>query len=136
MAKVFGDLGKRDSFIQHVGGVAVAQGVDDDAFVSLEQAGGGEGDLEGKPRGGCRHVAVTFSEMSAQGVAGAFPVPAGSGKEPLRILMPLPKGAKTLEDFYADGNLAWLTTLAFFDPEDEAVAVDVFGLRCEGLEKA
>ena len=103
VAEVFGDLRKRDPFIKHVGGVAVAQGVDEDALVTLEQAGAGEGGVEAGSRGGGAHCFFVLTKVLLQG--GAFPPASGGGKEPFGITMPGPEGAKSFEDFCADGDL-------------------------------
>ena len=65
MAEVVGDLGERDSFIKHVGGVAVTKGVDDDALVTLEKAGAGEGNFEAGPCCAGAHGFFVLTEVLA-----------------------------------------------------------------------
>lgn len=103
VAEVFGDLRQGDPFIKHVGGVTVAQSVDDDAVVTLEQTGAGKGDLEAGSRRAGGHCSFALAKALAQG--GTLPATSCGRKEPFGIAMPGPEGAEALEDFPANGDL-------------------------------
>jgi hypothetical protein len=135
VAEVGGDLAQTGAGVEHVGGVAVAQGVGADLVVLFGQAAFGAGEVHGGPGTGVGHGSAAVVEGLLQADAGAFPAATGRGEEPVGIPMPGPEAAKADEQFGADGHLAGLAALGVGDAQDETRAVDVFGADVEGLAK-
>lgn len=59
-----------------------------------------------------------------------------AGKKPVRIAVSVPENAEPLIQLRSDGNLAGLAPLAVDDANDEALAVDVFGLDANRFTEA
>lgn len=136
MAEVGGDLTEAGAGVEHVGGVAVAEGVGAEFVVFFGEAGFGAGDVHGGPGAGVGHGAAAVVEGLFEGDAGAFPSAAGGGEEPVGIAVPGPEAAQADEEFGADRDFAGLAALGVGDAQDEAFAVDVLGADVEGFAEA
>jgi hypothetical protein len=136
VAEVGGDLPQAGASVEHVGGVAVAQGVGAEFIVLFGQSAFGTGDVHGGPDAGVGHGVAAVVEGLSEGDAGAFPSTSGGGKEPVGIAMPGPEAAEADEEFGADGDFARLAALGVGDAEDEALAVDVLGADVKGFVQA
>ena len=136
VAEVGGDLPQAGAGVEHVGGVAVAQGVGAELVVLFGQAAFGAGEIHGGPGAGVGHRFAAVVEGLLQGDAGAFPAASGRGKEPVGIAVPGPEAAQADEQLGAEGNFTGLAAFGVGDAQDEARAVDVFGADVEGLAQA
>jgi hypothetical protein len=136
VAEVGGDLPQAGAGVQHVGGVAVTQGVGADFVVLLGQSAFGAGDVHGGPGAGVGHGPAAVVEGLLEGDAGTFPAASGRGKEPVGIAVPGPEAAQADEQFGADRDFAGLAALAVDDTQDEACAVDVLGADLKGFAQA
>ena len=136
MAEVGGDLTQAGAGVEHVGGVAVAEGVGADFVVLFGQAAFGAGEVHGGPGAGVGHGFAAVVEGLFQGDAGAFPAAAGRGEEPVGIAVPGPEYPQTREQLGADGNFAGLAALGVGDAQDEARAIDVFRADVERFAEA
>ena len=134
--EVGGDLAHRSATLQHVGGVAVAQGVDTELLMSARQTALRLGDFDGGPDTGLGHGVIGAVKRLAQGDARTLPSASGAGEKPLGIAMGLPESPEPVEQLRSDGHLALLATLAVDHPDDEAFAIDVLGLEVERLAHA
>ena len=96
VAEVGGDLAHRCAAFEHVGGVAVAQGVDAELFVVFDRARTRlwRPSWRSRPRlwswGGC------CGQGFAQGDAGTLPAATGAGEEPVGVAMRLPEAAQAM----------------------------------------
>jgi hypothetical protein len=115
VAEVGGDLAQAGAGVEHVGGVAVAQGVGADFIVLFDQAAFGARDVHGGPGAGVGHGAAAVVEGLLQRDAGAFPTAAGRGKKPVGIAVPGPEAAQADEQCGADGDFAGLAALGVGD---------------------
>lgn len=136
MAEVGGDLAQAGAGVEHVGGVAVTQGVGAELVVLLGETALGAGEVHGGPGAGVGHGPAAVVEGLLQGGAGAFPSAAGGWEEPVGIAVPGPEDPQAREQLGADGNFAGLAALGVGDAQDEARAVDVFRADVEGLAQA
>ena len=136
VAEVGGDLPQAGACVQHVGGVAVAQGVGADLVVLFRETAFGADEVHGGPRAGVGHGTATVVEGLLQGDAGAFPAASGRGEEPVGIAVPGPEAAQADEELGADRDFAGLAALGVVDAQDEACAVDVLGADVEGFAQA
>ena len=94
VAEVGGDLSDVGAAFEEVGGVAVAQGVDDELGVLAIEAAFSFGEFVGSPGAGVGHGFAAVMEGLLERDAGAFPAATGGGEEPVWIAMPLPEGAQ------------------------------------------
>ena len=136
VAEIGGDLPQAGAGVEHVGGVAVAQGVGAEFVVLFGQAAFGAGHVDGGPDAGAAHGPAAVARGLLQGDARAFPAATRRGEEPVGIAVPGPEDAQPGEQFGADGNFPRLAALGVEDAQDEALAVDVFGADMQGLAEA
>lgn len=136
VAEVGGELMELGAAFEHVGGVGVTQSVGRDFLVVFAQAAFGGGDFDGTPDAGFGHGVTAVVKGLPDGDAGRFPPPPDSGKEPVFVAMVFPEGTKSIDERGGDGDFARLATFAVADVEDEAFAVDVFGVKGEGFAEA
>ena len=102
--------------IEHVGGVAMTEGVGTDFIVLFGESAFGASEVHGGPRAGVGHGTATVVEGLLQGDAGAFPAASGRGEEPVRIAVPgpvpvLPKGLTRIRHYGYLGSAARKTRL-------------------------
>lgn len=136
VAEVGGDLPQAGAGVEHVGGVAVAQGVGAEFIVLFGQSAFGTSNVHGGPDAGVGHGVAAVVEGLFEGDAGAFPSTSGGGEEPVGIAVPGPEAAEADEEFGADRDFAGLAALGVGDAQDEALAVDVLGADVEGFVQA
>lgn len=136
MAEVGGDLPHAGARLEHVGGVAVAQGVDADLVMVLHEAALVFGALDGDPDAGLGHGLFAVAEGLLEGDAGAFPAAPGGGEEPVAVAVPFPEDAEAPDERGAEGHLAGLAALGVEHAQDLALAVDVLGADVQGLAHA
>lgn len=135
VAEVGGDLPDVGAAFEEVGGVAVAQGVDDELGVLAIKTAFSFGEFVGSPGAGVGHGFAAVMEGLLERDAGGFPSATGGGKEPVGVAMPLPKGAEALVQFGGDWNVAFVSAfgVAPGDSEGEGLSVDVGGSDVEGF---
>ena len=133
MAEVGGDLPHAGARLQHVRGVAVAQGVDADLVMVLHEAALVFGALDGDPDAGLGHGFLAVAEGLPDGYAGAFPAAPGGGEEPVAVAVPFPEDAQPVDERGAEGHFAGLASLGVEDAQDVSLAVDVLGADVERL---
>ena len=80
VAEVGGDLPEAGAGVEHVGGVAVAQGVGADFVVLFGQSAFGTGKVHGGPGAGVGHGPAAVMEGLFEAGAGAFPAASWRGK--------------------------------------------------------
>lgn len=136
VTEVGGDLAQAGAGVEHVGGVAVAQGVGAEFVVLFGEAAFGANEVHGGPHAGGGHGLAAVVEGLLQGDARAVPTASGGGEEPVGIAVPRPEAAQAGEQLGADGDFAGLAAFGVGDAQDEACAVDVFRADVEGLAQA
>lgn len=136
VAEVGGDLAQAGAGVEHVGGVAVTEGVGADFVVFFGQAAFGADEVHGGPGAGVGHGLAAVVEGLLQADAGAFPPASGRGKQPVGIAVPGPEAAQADEQRGADGNFTGLAALGVGDAQHEARAVDVFRTDVECFAQA
>ena len=136
VTQVGGDLPHAGACLQHVRGIAVAQGVDANLLMVLHEAAFVFGDLDGGPDAGFGHGLAAVVEGLAETDAGAFPTASRGWKEPVGIAVPTPKHPESGEQLRRDGNLAGLAAFGVADTQNEAFAVDVSGADVQRLAHA
>ena len=121
---------------EHVGGIAVAQGVGGDFVVLLTETAFDRGELDGVPDARFGHVMSGVVKGLPDGDAGRFPAAPDAGKEPVLVAMVFPKTAKAFEHLRGDGDFAGLAAFAMTDANDEPRGVDVLGSQRKGFAEA
>ena len=135
MAKVGGDLSDVHARFKQMGGVAVAEGVDDELGVLLSEATLDFSEVPDLPGCAVAHGLLTVVKGLLKADAGGFPATAGSGKNPVGIAVPGPKFTESGEEFGCDGDVPFVAAfgVAMGHAEGEALAVDVAGFEVEGF---
>ena len=110
MTEVSRDLSDVDSGFQKVGGVAVAQGVDDELGMFLGEAALHFGEFPDLPGRAVTHGFATVVEGLLEGDPGGFPTASGGGKDPVGVAVPGPEAAQPGEEFGGDGDEAFVAT--------------------------
>ena len=136
VAEVGGDLAHAGACLQHVGGVAVAQGVDAHFFMVFHEAALEARDFHGELDAGGTHGLAAFVEGLLKGEVRAFPATPGCGEEPVGVAVPLPELAQPHDEGGTQRDFARLAAFGVSDPQDVAAAVDVLGADVEGLAHA
>lgn len=138
VAEVGGELVKLDAAFQHVGGVAVTQGVAAEVLVFFVEAALRFGEVDGEPDASFAHGLLVIVEGLAQGDAGALPSASDAGEKPRFIAVDFPEGAEAQEEFGADGDFACAPSFGVIggDANDEALTIDVLWSDVDAFGKA
>lgn len=135
VAEVGGDLPDMGSPFEEVGGVAVAEGVDDKLGVFFGEAAFDFGDFPSGPGGAVAHGFAAVVEGLPEAGAGTFPTAPRGRKEPAWVAVPGPEATQPLDEFGGNGDVAFVAAfgVAMGNADGVAPTVDVGGLEVEGF---
>lgn len=136
VTEVGGELMELGAAFEHMGGVAVSEGVGGDLHVLFAEAGLGGGDLDRSPDAGLGHVVAAVMHGLSEGDCGGFPTAPNAGKEPVRIAVGLPEITQSCQERGGDGDFAGFAAFPVADADDETLTVDVLWLEGEGFAQS
>jgi len=122
MAQVLLNTPDIDAGLEQVGGIAVAQGVDRDAFFDFE--------LFEHPAQGALHGSFCHGFL---GCGAFFAASAQSGKDPHGVAVQLPVLSQGLERCFGQGNISIFSAFASMHVNTHPLGVDVAGLEVKAF---